>query len=210
MLNRILFVLALTLATCSLSAQIEFGLKAGLTTEALQEERFDLSQEGRENLALALSEGNYGYQFGALLRVPLSDRFGLQTEVTFNSTSAEFTFEDADQGLRQVFRERYNDLNVPLLASWKLAFLRFQAGPVGHFFVSSVSDLRDAEGRERVFDTFNLGYALGAAIDVGPITVDVRYDGNLSRYGEDFSVAGETFRVDQAPKRWIGTVAYRF
>ena len=210
MTYRILTILAFLAFTTSLSAQIEFGLKAGLATESLQGERFDLSREGRQNLSLALEEGNYGYQFGALLRVPLSDRFGLQTEVTFNSSSAEFRFDDNDRNVTQVFRERYNDVNVPLLASWKLAFLRFQAGPVGHFFVSSLSDLRDAEGRERTFDSFNLGYALGAAIDIGPITVDVRYDGNFSRYGEDFAVAGETFRVDQAAKRWIGTVAYRF
>jgi len=64
--------------------------------------------------------------------------------------------------------------------------------------------------RERVWDSFNLGYTLGLAIDISRITIDVRYDGNFSKYGEDFAVAGETFRVDQAPKRWIGSVAYRF
>lgn len=193
-----------------LFAQIEFGLKAGLATEALQGQRFDLSQSGRDNLSLVLSDASYGFQIGALLRVPFSDRFGLQTEATFNTSATEFRFDDPDANLTQVFRERYNNLNVPLLASWKLAFLRFNAGPVGHFFVSSSSDLRDAEGRERVFDSFNLGYALGASADIGCITIDLRYDGNFSRYGEDFSVAGETFRVDQAARRWVGTVAYRF
>jgi len=206
-----IFLLAVLLFVAGgLSAQIEFGLKAGLATEALQEERFDLSQTGRDNIRLALSDATYGFQFGAMLRVPLSDRFGLQTEATFNTSASEFRFDDDEQGITRVFRERYNDLNVPLLASWKLAFLRFNAGPVGHFFVSSSSDLRDADGRERVWDTFNLGYALGVAADIGPLTLDVRYDGNFSKYGEDFSVAGETFRVDQAAKRWVGSVAYRF
>ena len=191
-------------------AQIEFGLKAGLATEALQEERFDLSRTGREDLALALSDASYGFQFGALLRIPFSDRFGVQTEVTLNTASNRFSFDDPNQNGTQIFRERYTDINVPVMGSWKVAFLSINAGPVGHFKVSSACDLVDAEGRERAFDTFNLGYTLGGAIDIGSITVDVRYDGNFSRYGEDFSIAGENFRVDQATKRWIGTIAYRF
>jgi hypothetical protein len=201
---------ALFFFSAGLFAQVDFGLKAGLATGALQGERFDLSQTGRDNLSLVLSDASYGFQIGALLRVPFSDRFGLQTEVTFNTSTTEFRFDDPNANITQVFRERYNNLNVPLLASWSLAFLRFNAGPVGHFFVSSSSDLRDAEGRERVFDSFNLGYAVGASADIGPITLDLRYDGNFSRYGEDFMIAGETFRVDQAARRWVGTVAYRF
>lgn len=207
---RTLLLLAAFLSATALSAQVEFGLKVGLATESLQEESFEFSRQGGRDLFLTLGEGNYGYQFGALLRIPLGERAGLQTEATFNSTSAEFRFENAADGLTEVFRERYNDLNVPLLYTYKLAFLRLQAGPVGHFFVSSFSELTDAEGRDRVFDSFNLGYALGGAIDIGRITLDVRYDGNFARYGEDFAVAGETFRVDQAPRRWVGSVAYRF
>jgi len=191
-------------------AQIEFGLKAGLGTEALQEERFDLSRTGREDISLALSDASYGFQFGAMLRVPFSDRFGLQTELTLNTATNEFRFDDPSQNGTQIFRERYTNVQVPLLASWKLAFLRFNVGPVGHFKVASTSDLVDAEGRERAFDSFNLGYAVGGAIDIGPLTFDLRYDGNFARYGEDFAISGETFRVDQAAKRWVGSVAYRF
>ncbi|WP_020570708.1 outer membrane beta-barrel protein [Neolewinella persica] len=208
--NFFFLLLGLLFVSTTATAQVEFGLKAGLATESLQGERFDFTESGRESLSLALSEGNYGFQFGALLRIPLSDRFDIQTELTLNSTSAEFRFDDPESQNSQVFRERYNDVNIPILASWKLAFLRLNAGPVGHLFVSSTSDLMDVDGRDRTFDSFNLGYTLGGAVDIGPITVDVRYDGNFSRYGEDFAVAGETFRVDQAPKRWVGSIAYRF
>jgi len=199
-----------SLISTAVFAQIEFGLKAGLATEALREQQFDLTRTGREDLRLALSDASYGFQIGALVRVPLSDRFGIQTEATLNTASNRFRFDDPDQNGTLIFRERYTDINVPLLASWKVAFLSLNAGPVGHFKVASASDLRNADGRERAFDTFNLGYALGAAVDIGPITFDVRYDGNFSRYGDDFSIAGENFRVDQAAKRWIGSVAYRF
>ena len=198
------------LYTAPAVAQIEIGLKAGIATESLQEERFDLTRSGRADLGEAISEGEYGFQFGALLRVPLSDRFDIQTEVTFNSARTDFRFNDPDTQMSQVLKERYNDINVPIMGSWKIAFVRFNAGPVGHFFLNSDSDLRKPGDRERTFDNFNLGYTLGGAIDIGPITLDVRYDGNFSKYGEEFELAGETFVVDQAARRWIGSVAYRF
>lgn len=192
-------------------AQLSFGLKAGLATESLREEKFDLSQDGRENLRFALRDADYGFQFGAFFRIPLSDRFDLVPEVTFNSSGTEYSLTDDDNPMANaVFRERYNDINVPLLASWKIAFLRFQAGPVGHFTVASKSDLRDAAGRERAFDTFNLGYTLGGALDLGPLVLDLRYDGNFAKYGETFTVAGRDLDVDQAARRWIATVGYRF
>ena len=205
-----LTLLLFFLGTAPAAAQIEFGVKAGVATESLQEERFDLTRSGRAELGEAISEGEYGFQFGALVRIPMSDRFDLQTEVTFNSAKTDFSFTDSSTDVTEVLSERYNSINVPVLGSWKIAFVRFNLGPVGNFFLNASSDLRDAEGRERTFSTFNLGYAAGAAIDIGPLTLDVRYDGNFSKYGEDFAIAGETFRVDQAAKRWIGSVAYRF
>ncbi len=207
---RIIAFLTLIFFSGSAFAQIEFGVKAGLATESLQEMRLDFSRSGREDLGVAIADAEYGFQFGAMLRIPLSDRFDIQTELTLNSAKTDFSFEDPDQNATVFLEERYNDINIPVMGSWKLAFVRLNVGPVGHIFVSSPSDLRDPDGLERTWDTFNLGYTIGGAVDVGNITIDIRYDGNFSQYGEEFAVAGANFRVDQAPRRWIASVGYFF
>ena len=209
--NRILLFLPLFLLSIYASAQIELGVKAGLATSSLQGESFSFSRSGRQDLKFALEDANYGFQFGALLRLPLSDLLTLQPEVTFNSAKNTYRLDDPDTPASSVvFDERYNDVNVPVLLSYKIAFLRLNAGPVGHFYLSSTDDLKDAAGIDRTFDTFNLGYALGGSIDIGPLTLDVRYDGNFAKYGETFTIQNNTFQIDQSPKRWIGSVAYRF
>ena len=211
MRNRIAIILPLLLLSAVSFAQIELGLKAGLATESLQGERFSFSQTGREDLRFALEDADYGFQFGALLRLPLGEKLTLQPEVTFNSAKTNYRFDDPDTpGSEVVFDERYNDVNVPVLLSYKVAFLRLNAGPVGHFFLSNTNDLKSQDGLDRTFDTFNLGYALGGSIDIGPLTLDVRYDGNFSKYGKTWTFDGNEFEIDQAPKRWIGSVAYRF
>ena len=68
----------------------------------------------------------------------------------------------------------------------------------------------EEEGIERTFDTFNLGYTLGASLDIGPLIIDVRYDGNLGKYGDTLRIDGNDIDIDQSPKRWIGSVALRF
>ena len=208
--HKLVFLLPFLLLSLTGFAQVEFGLKAGLATSSLEGESFSFSREGRQDLRFALEDADYGFQFGALLRIPLTGSWTLQPEVTLNSAKTTFRLDDPDQQTSEVFDERYNDVNVPVLLSYQLAFLRLQAGPVGHFFVSSTSDLEDRDGIDRTFDTFNLGYALGGAIDIGPLTFDVRYDGNFAKYGETFTISGEEVDIDQAPKRWIGSVAYRF
>lgn len=210
--HKLLFFLPLLLASLTATAQIEFGVKAGLTTQSLQGESFTFDRDGRQDLRFALEDADYGFQFGGLLRIPLSPKWTLQPEVTLNSAKNTFRLDNPnDQSqVAEVFEERYNDVNVPVLFSYKLAFLQLHAGPVGHFYVSDRSDLRDREGIDRVFDTFTLGYALGGGVDIGPLTLDVRYDGNFANYGETFTIRGEEIDIDQAPRRWIGSVAYRF
>ncbi len=209
MRNRIALILPLLLLSVVSFAQIEFGLKAGLSTESLQGEQFGTDRDGRQDLMIALENAGYGFQFGALLRLPLGDALSLQPEVTFNSSKNSYSYTDGTNPT-VVFEERYNDVNVPVLLSYKLAFLRLNAGPVGHFYLSNTSDLGDNAGLQRTFDTFNLGYALGGSVDIGPLTLDVRYDGNFAKYGETFTWQGNDYRMDQSPKRWIGSVAYRF
>ena len=211
---RFAILLCLLFASGLTFAQVEFGLKIGASTQSLQDENFSLTNaDGRQDLRFALEEADYGFQFGALLRIPMTARLTLQPEVTLNSAKNTFRYEDGldGDGRSQLFEERYNDVNVPLLLSYQLLGpLRLQAGPVGHFFVSDSGDLKDSEGIDRTFETFNLGYALGAALDIGPLTLDVRYDGNLSKYGETLTIDGNAIDIDQAPKRWIGSVAIRF
>ena len=209
MTKRILPLLALLfLFTTTASAQFEFGLKAGLSTESLQGQELRLSGESVENLGVSIKDANYGIQAGAFFRIFLGENVFLQPEFTFNSTSAEFSVEDPDGDF--IFKEKYNFVDVPLLLGYKLGFLKLSAGPVGHFYFDQPQDIINRDGWESALDEFNLGYALGGAIDIGKMTFDVRYDGNFGKFGQTFTVAGNEFAVDQAPKRWVATVGYRF
>ncbi|NJO86660.1 MAG: PorT family protein [Lewinella sp.] len=190
--------------------QVEFGLKAGLSTQSLVGETYRFNRAGLDNLTLSLTEAEYGIQAGVFFRIPLGDRLFLQPEITFNSNQANFRFNNPDQNESFVFSERYNYVDVPLLLGYRLGFLRVQAGPVGHIYFAQMSDVLSREGWDAALESFNLGYALGAAIDIAKFTLDLRFDGNFGELGQTFSFGSNEVAIDQAPKRWIATLGYRF
>lgn len=208
-ISLFLFTMILAAGTLTAQAEFAFGFKAGLTTNALEGHELKLSGDGVSDLTGKLSDANYGFQGGIFMRVPVGERLFLQPEVTFNTSTASFTFKDDGQGIDQAFKERYNNLDVPLLLGLDLGFLKVQGGPVGHFYFNEGKDVFTSEGWTSAVDDFNLGYALGGALDIGKITLDVRYAGNFSKFGQTFEVAGTELAVDQAAKRWVFTLGYR-
>lgn len=203
------FVCCLTMVSAQ-ENKFAFGLKAGLSTTALQEHKLEVSGDGVSNLLGTIKAADYGFQGGLFFRIPLGERLFLQPEATFNSSQANFRFEDINNNDVTVLKETYNHLDVPLLFGYSLGILKLQAGPVGHFYFDESNQVFSSEGWESAFDEFNLGYALGGALDIGPVTLDVRYDGNFSRFGQTISIGDQKFAVDQAAKRWVATLGWRF
>lgn len=211
--TRIFLLLPLLLLSAgSVSAQFAFGLKAGLTTEAFAGHELSVSGSGLSDLTAKASAADYGVQAGLFFRVPLGERLFLQPEFTFNTNTAVFSFEGTNGGeiINDVVKERYNHLDVPLLLGYQLGILKFQGGPVGHFYFGEDAGIFSSEGWDSAMESFNIGYALGGSLDIGQITVDLRYDGNFSRFGQSFSIGEQTFAVDEAARRWIATIGYRF
>ncbi len=203
-------LLLLLFATVGLQAQVQFGLKAGLSTEQLAGQSLTFSADGFNDLTLAMKEANYGIQAGLFLRVPLSKSVFLQPELLFNSNSNTLELDDPNQDEVAVIKDNYQHLNVPLLLGVKLGPLRAQAGPTGNFFLHSANDLTDRDGWDATFDSFNLGYQVGGSVDIWRFTVDARYDGNFGGDDATFTFAGQDLALDRTPSRWIFTLGYRF
>ncbi len=207
MKTRFVFFLCLLLsASLNVQAQVQFGVKAGLSTEQLAGQNLTFSADGFQDLTLAMKEADYGIQAGAFLRIPLSKSVFLQPELLFNSNSNTLELDDPNQDEVAVIKDNYQHLNVPLLVGVKLGPLRAQAGPTGNFFLHSANDLTDRDGWDATFDSFNVGYQVGGSIDIWRFTVDARYDGNFGGDDATFSFAGQDLALDRTPSRWVFTL----
>jgi hypothetical protein len=192
--------------------QIRFGLKAGLVSSGLTQENLAiLDQGGVTRLKLALEDGNYGINFGALVRIELGNTF-LQPELNFQSNSADFTLDDLGQpgAPTDVLRESYQYLDIPVQLGFRLGPLRLQGGPQGHLFLNSTSDLFDFADYQQNFQDFTVGYVLGGGLDIWNLMIDLRYQGNLNRFGNHITFFGNQYEFSQRPSQWNLTVGWLF
>ncbi len=185
---------------------IRYGLRAGLSSSNLDNDVFQ-----KNGVSLAIKEASYGYHFGLFARAHLGKHVYLQPEAVFNSNSVNFTVDDLQQGLMNtVLKEKYQNLDIPLMLGLKLGPLRLEAGPTGHVYIASKTELDQIGGYERRFNNFTLGYQVGGGLDIWKILVDLRYEGNFTRFGDHMRIAGEEVKFSDKLSRWLLTIGFSF
>ena len=199
-------VLAIAVFTLPANAQIRYGLRAGLSTTKLDKETVQAS-----GVSLAIKDAQYGYHVGVFARGKLGETFYIQPELAFNSSSVDFTVDDAQDGfMNTVLNEKYQNLDIPVMLGAKLGPLRLEGGPAGHVYIASKSELDQIDGYQKRFNDFNLGYQAGVGLDLWKFLVDLRYEGNFTKFGDHMSIAGEQVKFSDAPSRWLLTVGFSF
>lgn len=207
-MKKLIIIPLLFLTVCAFS-QVRWGLRLGLSTSQLEADDFNILN-GTEEFKLALKDASYGIHGGLVLQVELGNVL-LQPEVIFNSNSADLELEDLGTNTTEVAtKEKYQYLDIPVMLGYRLGFLRLHAGPVGHIFLNSTSGLTDVEGFEEDFDSLTLGWQGGLGIDIGPLALDLRYEGNFNKFGDHITFGGQQYAFNQNPARFLAAVSYMF
>jgi hypothetical protein len=209
--TAVLFCLVGFLSTAT--GQIRLGIKGGFTTTNLEVSQLSVpSQNGGTMLNLDVDDARFGIQGGLLLQIPLGKKWLLQPEVLFNSNRVDFEVEDFTGGaaIESIKSEKYQYLDLPLLLHYRLGPLRLSGGPVGHLYINSSSDLTDFDSYDQRFDELTYGYLLGGGLDIWNLMIDVRYEGNFTKFGNHITFNGETYAFDEEPARLILSLSLLF
>ena len=191
----------------NLFAQVKFGLRAGFAAGLQDVNEVQLGNGD----TLGLTDIKGGIHFGVVSQIQIS-KFFIQPEVLFNSNTANYTLSsDKDEnGVRNILKERYNNIDVPVMMGYKTGSLRLQAGPVGHVHVSNTSDLLNRDGFMDAFKSMTYGYQAGIGLDIWKLMVDIKYEGNFTDFDEHIQFDNMNVELSDAPKRWVFTVGYTF
>jgi hypothetical protein len=207
-MKRTILITSLALFTLSLSAQLDFGIKGGLNISNVKASEI-LTDDYRINPA---ASGNMGYHIGGFLRASLAGIY-IQPELYFSSLSNEFTVEDISGAgtAEQIGKQKIGRMDVPVLVGVKLGTFRLGLGPVGSIIVSDQSDLPDlTDGYEAKLKSATFGYQIGAGLDVWKATIDLRYEGNLTRLGDHINIGGQTINLDNRVRQVIISLGIKF
>jgi len=206
-MKKAVFLWLLLALTSTSFAQVLFGGRLGISTTDLQPSQLLITnQETLEDFNLAVKDAKFGIHAGIFAKIPLTDLFFIQPEVLFNSNRVDFQRDNAEG----ILTEKYQYLDIPLVAGMKLGPLKPQLGLVGHVFLRSKSDLFDIEGYQQDFQNLTLGWQGGIGIEIKKVLFDVRYEGNLSKFGNHITVAGQEYAFEERPSRLVFTLGLAF
>lgn len=208
----LLALFALTFTTLQAQKKgVRFGVRGGVSSTDLEAGQFFVTtQNGVDDLKVAIQDANYGYHAGLFLQAR-SKRLFIQPELLFNSNSVDFKVTDTNsEQAEQILTEKYNYLDMPLMMGVRLGPLRLQGGPVGHVFLNSKSELFEVEEYDQVFDRFTYGWQAGLGLDIWKFAFDLKYEGNFNEFGEHIQIGGQQYTFDQTPTRVVASVGIAF
>jgi len=207
------FIVTLFAICCvaSAEAQLKIGLRLGVSTTDVNPNDLDILNNGTTQIRLALDDAKYGIHGGLVIQGKIGN-FLIQPEILFNSNRVDYEVSDAQNPdvSPLIKEEKYQYLDIPVLLGFKLGPLRLQAGPVGHIYINSSSELTDIDGYEERFKDFTFGWQGGIGLDLWKIMLDVRYEGNFSKFGDHITFFGDRYEFDKSPARFLFSAGFVF
>jgi hypothetical protein len=179
-------VLLLVLASTGLMAQKDsgFGLKVGLNYNSNGEYFRDAGNIAEDPSA------NVGYHIGFWGKIDLGKLY-LRPELVYTKTKSDYDGDDFDM----------SKLDAPILVGTRLIGpLSVFAGPSLQYILDTDLDgivLNDVE------NDFTVGLNIGAALSLGNLGIDLRYERGLSNNEADFVGLSGTGRIDTRPEQLI-------
>jgi hypothetical protein len=187
----IVIILALVLAT-PIFSQVKFGIKAGASTDfTFTDQTF---QGTNFNVILQnAKDAEWGFQGGVFMRASFSG-FYIQPELLLATATNSVAYEDVEAGgAAEIYSQKFNKLNIPVLLGVKVGPLRLNAGPAASVMITDPKEIIEGATYKRA--TF--GYQAGIGFDLlKRLTFDLRYEGNLNQFGDEIEIGDQTFNLD--------------
>ena len=217
-MKRLILILVLIVPISIVAnAQIKFGIKAGVTSTSIKADDV-LSISGQsefDELVIKGKNSKVGIQAGIFTRITIAKLY-IQPELLFSSTGGEIEITaigGTQDGITKVREQKFRQIDFPIMVGFKAGPLRLQAGPVGTIMLSSdpALDMFETVNVEEEFNGASWGYQAGIGFDLfKKITIDVKYEGNLSKIANGVKIGNETVDFDSRNSQIVATLGFFF
>lgn len=190
----------------------DFGIRGGVNFSSLpstQGLRLNAPEQFSHYFE-ALEDAYTGFHFGIFLNINVSQLF-LRTELLYTETGRSMVvvsdFDRYPDATFQTLYPTYSHLTLPLILGRHMGPFKFGAGPVASVLLDNtwssvyLSDL----DKDAFFDyrETTIGFQIMAGVQLGRLLMDVKYENNLSRFGEGITIGGEYFEFHTRPRQFI-------
>ena len=191
-MKKLMIAVCAMVISYSASAQYDpafrFGIKAGANLSNINGSN-DLSLSSGGNAFNFKDNDNRSLGFAGGVFFRFGRSFYVQPEVLLSQKGGKFNvYKDGVQNSDGKVDVRFSNLDVPVLFGVRIAkFFRINAGPMASLRMSSngkIGDSFDDVTGDNSNTTFKnrlaYGYQAGVGVDLGRLSLDVRYEGNFT------------------------------
>ena len=223
-MKKTLIILAalMTLSVASNAQFIRFGVKGGVSSSNVKFDQTTLknvtTEDGPKDFLVEQGDSKLGLHFGVFGRIQIMGLF-IQPEVLFTQTKGEVVINDltTSNAVSSIAKQKFNKFDIPVMVGWKFGPARVGLGPVASFVVGESDGLRDKveeltkQTVKNDFKGATFGYQIGVGLDILKFaTIDLKYEGNLSKLGNGLNIGGEDFKFDQRNPQFIASIGIFF
>ncbi len=188
------------MAGLSASAQnIEFGVKAGLVYNA------DSGAIDAVNTTYnSKGDGSVGWQAGVLTRIKMLGLY-IQPELLYTSFKNDYVAQNGEK-----FDITKNRIDIPVNVGTKiLGIAHAQVGPVFSYYMKDKNSLDILEAKQ---DEFNVGFQIGAGVEISKLLINARYEIGVGKVGSSFQekTTNTRYNTESRPNLLNVSVAYMF
>lgn len=215
-MKRTLFILALTSLSLFSNGQFfRMGLKGGISSSNVKFSKTTIT-DGANQYIVEQGDAKLGFHTGLFARVQIMGFF-VQPELLFSRSQGEVMLKDVT--LNNVYNEmqKFNKFDIPVIVGWKFGPARVGLGPVATILISENDGLKDKladltnQTVKNNFRSATFGYQVGVGLDIlKTLTLDLKYEGNLSKLGTGITLGGTDYSFDQRNPQIIMSVGFFF
>jgi opacity protein-like surface antigen len=211
-MKKIVFIIAAMALVHTTQAQFfQIGLKGGISSSKAQVD--DAFSIDNGTVHYKSGDAKLGWHIGLYTRIKISKLY-IQPELLFSSTGGEIEVTQEGISTPELAEIDLNKLDVPVMVGFYLVkSFRIFAGPTFSYLISD--DIKGTELISDIRQNYNnatIGYQAGLGFDISRLTLDLKYEGNLSKLGNSVTIPGinETFNTDLRNAQFIASVGFRF
>jgi hypothetical protein len=205
-MKKILFFCLLILFPFQLFSQLKIGLKGGVNVSWFKAREI-LTDDYRLNISDA---SKLGYHIGVFTRVSFLGLF-VQPELLYTALRCETEVYDLSSQINlEPAQQQVGRIDLPAIIGAKLGPVRLGLGPVASVVVLNRTELEDITGYKEKLKAATIGFQTGAGFSISNFSLDIRYEGNLSKLGDSVDVGTQKVNFDKRAQQIIFSLGLSF
>lgn len=213
-MKKLIIIFILIVAVNQAQAQFfQLGAKAGLSSSQLKVSETFIPGEDQETIYYKGGDAILGWHAGLYSRIKIW-RIYVQPELLYSSTGGKIRISSDGIDYPEVGKFKLDKLDIPIMLGFHITKgFRVFAGPSLSYLISDKSIWKTTrEIFTQDFRKGTMGYQAGIGFDISTFSLDLKYEGNLSKLGNSVSIPGSdiSFNTDLRNPQVILSMGFRF